>query len=119
MSAAQKMHAPAAGERPIPKHIRRSVLCLSIDDPQLGQKAYDSWADAVVLDTVKASGRDWQQDLRSRMPAAIHAAARGGAEVFVRIGGDTAIAELDSVVFSGMAGVVLRGVNVADEVRTP
>ena len=117
MSAAQKMHAPATGERPIPKHIRRSVLCLSIDDPQLGQKAYDSWADAIVLDTVKASGRDWQQDLKSRVPGAIDAAARGGAEVFVRIGGDTAIAELDSVVFSGLAGLVLRGVNAADEVR--
>src|ERR1044071_8990948 len=114
MSAAQKMHAPATGERPIPKHIRRSVLCMSIEDPQLAQKAYDSWADAIVLDTIKASGRDWQQDLRSQMPGAIHAASRGGAEVFVRIRRDTAIAELDSVVFSGMAGVVLRGVNAAD-----
>jgi citrate lyase beta subunit len=89
------------------------LLCLSIDDPQLGEKAYASWADAIILDCVKAHGRDWQEDLRSKMPAAIHSAARGGAEVFVRINGDTAAAELESTVFAGITGVVLKGVNEA------
>jgi citrate lyase subunit beta/citryl-CoA lyase len=101
----------------MPKHIRRSLFCLSIDDPQLGQRAYESWADAIILDLSRAGGRDWQEALKSRMPAAIHEASRGGAEVFVRVNAQSALAELESAVFSGIAGVVLRGVNTAAEVR--
>jgi citrate lyase beta subunit len=102
-----------SGERPLPKHIRRSLLALSIDDAQLGDNAYGSWADAIILDFVRRPGADWQGDLRSRMPAAIHAASRGGAEVFVRLEGDTAAAELDASVFAGITGVVLKNVNEA------
>ena len=100
----------AAGEKPMPKFIRRSLVNLSIDDPQLADKAFASWADAIVLDFAKKRDRNWQDDLRSHMPAAIHAAASGGAEVFVRIRRETAIAELDAAVFAGIAGVVLVGV---------
>ena len=33
------------------------VVSLSIEDPQLGEKAYASWADAIILDFVrKAAG---------------------------------------------------------------
>jgi citrate lyase subunit beta/citryl-CoA lyase len=102
-----------AGERPIPTHIRRSIYCLSIDDPALADKASASWADAIVLDVARKPGADWQQDLKTRMPAAIHAAARGGAEVFARISGGAA--ELGAVVFDGLTGVVLRGVEDAEQ----
>ena len=101
---------PAAGDKPMPKYIRRSVYPLSIDDAQLGEKAYASYADAIILDFVRKSERDWQADLKTRMPAAIHAAAKGGAEVFVRIHRDAAAAELEASVFSGISGVVLQGV---------
>ena len=100
----------ATGDKPMPKYIRRSVFALSIDDLQLAEKAFASWADAIILDFVKKPGRDWQEDLKSRMPAAIHAAAKGGAEVFVRIGSESAVAELDATVFCGISGVVLKGV---------
>lgn len=93
-----------------PKYIRRSIFPLSIEDPQLGDKAHASWADAIVLDFAKKADRNWQDDLKSRMPAAIHAAARGGGEVFIRIDAGAAAAELESTVFSGIAGVVLKGV---------
>ena len=36
----------AGGERPMPKHIRRSILFLSLDDPGLEEKAFASWASA-------------------------------------------------------------------------
>ncbi len=104
------------GERLMPKYIRRSLLPLSIEDPQLAEKAYASWADAIILDFVRKPGRDWQKDLQARMPAAIFEAARGGAEVFVRVNSDTAAAELESTVFSGIAGVVLKGVNAAEDI---
>jgi citrate lyase subunit beta/citryl-CoA lyase len=104
-------------EKPMPKHIRRSLLALSAEDPQLGEKAHASWADAIILDFTRRTGRDWQEDLRSRMPAAIQQAARGGAEVFVRIGADTAAAELDATVFPGIAGIVLKGASAAADVE--
>jgi len=107
----------ATGEKPLPKYIRRSLLSLSAEDPQLGEKSYASWADAIILDFARRSGRDWQEDLRSRMPAAIHAAGRGGAEVFVRIAAETAAAELEAAVFPGIAGVVLKGVNEAGDIE--
>ena len=107
---------PLAGEKPMPKYIRRSVFALSIDDAQLGETAYASWADAIILDFVKKPDRDWQDDLKSRMPAAIHAAAKGGAEVFIRINRDSAAAELDATVFSGISGVVLKGVTAPEDI---
>lgn len=108
----------ATGEKPMPKYIRRSVFALSIDDPQLAEKAFASWADAIILDFVKKPDRDWQADLKSRMPAAIHAAAKGGAEVFVRINRDAAAAELDATLFTGISGVVLKGVTGPEDIVT-
>jgi citrate lyase subunit beta/citryl-CoA lyase len=100
----------------MPKYIRRSLLSLSIDDPQLADKAYASWADAIILDFGRKPGTDWQKDLQERMPAAIHVAARGGAEIFVRINSDSISAELDATVFPGMTGVVLKGAGSADDI---
>jgi citrate lyase subunit beta / citryl-CoA lyase len=106
----------STGDKPMPKFIRRSVYALSIDDAQLGDKAYASYADAILLDFVKKTDRDWQADLKARMPAAIHAAARGGAEVFVRVSRDSAAAELDATVFAGISGVVFKGVTDAADI---
>ena len=106
-----------AVEKPMPKFIRRSLVNLSIDDPQLFDKAFASWADAIVLDFAKQRDRNWQDDVRSRMPAAIHAAASGGAEVLIRIRRESAVAELDAAVFAGIAGVVLVGVAGAQDIR--
>ena len=106
------------GERPMPKHIRRSVLALPLDDPQLRAKALGAIADTIVIGFEKAPGRDWQRHLRTHMPAAIDAAARAGAEVFVRIAAPAAAAELDAAVFLGLTGVILTGVTgPADLVR--
>jgi citrate lyase subunit beta/citryl-CoA lyase len=101
----------------MPKYIRRSLYALSVDDSQLREKAYASWADAIILDFTRKQGRNWQEELKSRMPAAIHEAATGGAEVFVRIHSGTAAAELEATVFSGIAGVVLKGVSGAEDIK--
>jgi citrate lyase subunit beta/citryl-CoA lyase len=99
----------------MPPYIRRSLICLSVDDPQLAEKAFASWADAIILDIVKSPAQDWQQVLKAQMPAAIAAAAHGGAEVFVRLNAGTAYAELDAAVFAGLTGVVLVGVEDSAE----
>ncbi len=101
----------------MPKYIRRSLFALSIEDSNLGEKAYASWADAIILDFVKKPGCDWQEHVKSRMPAAIHEAARGGSEVFARINSDAAAAELESVVFSGISGVVVKGANGPEDIE--
>ncbi len=108
--------ALATGDKPMPKYIRRSVVALSIDDAQLGDKAYASYADAIILDFVKRDDRDWQADLKARMPAAIHSAARGGADIFVRVSRDSAAAELEATVFAGITGVVLKGVVSTEDI---
>lgn len=110
-------HSNADG-KVVPKFIRRSIFALSIDDPQLEQKAYASWADAIILDFTKALGRDWQADLKNRMPAAICAAATGGAEIFIRINQDFSLAELDATVFTGISGVVLKSVKEPEDIVT-
>lgn len=109
--------APAIpGDKPMPKYIRRSILTLGVNDADLRAKAHASWADAIVLDIARKPGIDWQADLRSKLPAAIHAAASGGAEVFVRVGQGASLAELDATVFSGLSGVVLTGVKSAADI---
>ena len=87
----------------MPPYIRRSLIALSIDDPKLAEKAFDSWADAIVLDIVKQAAQDWQQTLKAQMPLASAAASRGGAEVFVRLNAQTAYAELDATVLGKSA----------------
>lgn len=94
----------------MPKYIRRSLLALSVDDPALADKAYASWADAIVLDLTRPPGTDWQAHARARMPASIAAAASGGAEVFVRIRASALVAATDASVFTGLAGIVITGV---------
>ncbi len=101
----------------MPKYIRRSLLALSIDDSRFGEKAYHSWADAIILDFEKKPGQDWQEDVKLKMPSAINQAAKGGAEVFVRIHSEAAAAELVATVFPGVAGVVLKGVNGPEEMK--
>lgn len=109
---------PLSGNKPMPRFIRRSVYALSINDAQLAEKAHASWADAIILDSVKRPGADWQQDLQSCMPAAIHAAASGGAEVFARINRDSASAELEAVAHAGLSGVVVKGVTGPEDMVT-
>jgi citrate lyase beta subunit len=107
-----------AWEKPMPRDIRRSLLALSIDDAKLSDKARVSWADAVILDFTRKVGVNWRADLQARMPAAVHAASRGGAEVFVRVNACVLEAELEAVVCHGVKGVVFRGVqNAADMTR--
>lgn len=100
----------------MPPYIRRSLICLSVDDPKLAEKAFESWADAIILDIVKSPMQDWQQVLKAKMPAAIAAAVHGGAEVFVHLNAGTAQAELEATVFTGLTGVVLVGVGDCAEI---
>lgn len=116
MSTMSDIPNPVAGDKPMPKVIRRSLYALTVDDPELASKAAQSWADAIVLDFARKPGIDLQADLRARMPAAIHAARTGGAEVFARISAASARADLDATLAVGLAGIVVTGLREAAEV---
>ena len=105
-----------AWEKPMPKHIRRSLVVLPCDEPKLADKARACWTDAIILDLIRKLGANWQTNLQTHMPAAVHAASRGGAEVFVRINAVHLAAELDAAVCDGLAGVVIRGVTSAQDI---
>lgn len=98
----------------MPKHVRRSLVAISIADHKLGDTSFSSWADAIILEIDKASGLDF---VKSRMPVAIGLAAKGGAEVFVRIDSATATEQLDAAVCPGLTGIVLCGVERPQEVE--
>ena len=102
----------------MPKYIRRSIFAISVDDPKLGEKAFNSWADAIILHLAKVPGQNWQDDMKSRMPAAINLAAKGGAEVFVSINSQSAIAELESVIFPGLTGIVLTDAEGPQDIKS-
>lgn len=75
--------------------VRRSVLILPVNVPKFVEKAYTRGADAIELDledsvplTEKAAARGLVRD-------ALRVAAKGGADVLVRINKPTALAEQD------------------------
>jgi citrate lyase subunit beta/citryl-CoA lyase len=96
--------------------VRRSNLLVSLDDSVAVHAAWRHDADAVTLDlaTVPAARRT---DARTRIRGSIAAAARGGAEVFVRIDKAFLHADLDAAIWPGLDGVVLPNIDCAHEVR--
>ncbi|MGE5525552.1 MAG: aldolase/citrate lyase family protein [Rhodospirillaceae bacterium] len=84
--------------------VRRSNLVVPIDDAARVAEAWQHDADAITLDMID----------RSRTSAgvreALRAAARGGAEVFVKVGVADYASDLQMAVGPGLRGVMLAGV---------
>ncbi len=96
--------------------VRRSNLLVSLDDSAAVNDAWRHDADAVTLDldAVPAASK---AAARAEVRHAIATAARGGAEVFVRIDKVYLHADLDAAIWPGLDGVVLSDVESAHEVR--
>jgi citrate lyase subunit beta/citryl-CoA lyase len=91
--------------------IRRSNLLVPIGDADAMNNAWRHGADAIALDLEGSP-----PCAQPRMKAAIAAAARGAAEVFVRIDKANLKAGLDASVWPGLAGIVLPQVESASDV---
>ncbi|MCC7080844.1 MAG: hypothetical protein IT530_09255 [Burkholderiales bacterium] len=95
--------------------VRRSNLLVSLDDGAAVKEAWRHDADAVTLD-LEAVPAARKAEARGAIAQAIAAAARGGAEVFVRIDRTFLHADLAAAVRPGLDGIVLSNIQCAGEV---
>jgi citrate lyase subunit beta/citryl-CoA lyase len=90
--------------------VRRSNLVVPMGDTGAVASAWQHNADAITLDLTGNSGA------RDALKAAITAAAKGGAEVFVRINKASVKTDIEAVVWPGLCGIMLPCVESAAEV---
>src|SRR5688572_24750472 len=95
--------------------VRRSNLLVSLDDNEAVNDAWRLDADAVTLD-LNAVPAASKAAARAEVRHTITTAARGGAEIFVRIDKAYLHADLDASIWPGLDGVVLSDVESAHEV---
>jgi citrate lyase subunit beta/citryl-CoA lyase len=99
--------------------VRRSTLILPVNIPKFVEKAYQRGADAILLDLEDAVPPAEKENARKLIKNSISLAARGGAEVGVRINKDPSWLPLDveASVYPGLDGITLPKTESAEEVR--
>ena len=99
--------------------IRRSTLILPVNIPRFVEKAYQRGADAILLDLEDAVPPAEKANARKLIKDSIPVAARGGAEVGVRINKEASLLSLDveASVHPGMDCITLPKTESAEEVR--
>ena len=97
--------------------VRRSHLIVSAWDEAQVEASWTHEADAVVLDLADSVPDVEKPRARDHIQAAIPIAARGGAEVFVRLNKELAYADIAASTWPGLTGVVLTGAETAAEVE--
>ena len=99
--------------------IRRSTLILPVNIPRFVEKAYQRGADAILLDLEDAVPPAEKGNARKLVKESIPIAARGGAEVGVRVNKDPSWLHLDveASVYPGLDGITLPKTESAEEVR--
>jgi citrate lyase subunit beta/citryl-CoA lyase len=99
--------------------VRRSALILPVNIPRFVEKAYQRGADAIILDLEDAVPPAEKESARKLIRDSIPLAARGGAEVGVRINKEPAWLSLDveASVYPGLEGITLPKTESAEEVR--
>jgi citrate lyase subunit beta/citryl-CoA lyase len=100
----------------MPQYIRRSLINIVMNKSDFTEELVNSGADAVIMDVAQGLYSDRLSFNSIEMAAIIKAVENNGAEPFARINPDTAAADLESVVFPGLAGIVIPGIESADEI---
>ena len=96
--------------------VRRSHLLVSARDEAQVDRSWTHAADAVVLDLADSVPDVEKPRARAHVKAAIPIAARGGAEVFVRLNTALAYADIMASAWPGLTGVVMTGAETAADV---
>lgn len=91
--------------------VRRSNLLVRVADAAAVRVAWQHHADAVTLDFDGAPAA-----IRAEFRAAAVSVAKGGAEVFARVGRETLRDDLDACVWPGLRGIVLATVESGAEI---
>jgi citrate lyase subunit beta/citryl-CoA lyase len=99
--------------------VRRSSLIMPVNQPRFVDKAYLRGADAIVLDLEDSVPPAEKGRARTMVKEAIPVAARGGADVFVRINKpvEMMIEDLEAAIHPGLAGLALPKVESAAEIH--
>jgi citrate lyase subunit beta/citryl-CoA lyase len=97
--------------------VRRSHLIVSALDRGQVETSWTHEADAVILDLADTVLEVDKPRARDSIKTSIPVAARGGAEVFVRLNKALAYADIAASAWPGLTGVVLSGAETAADVE--
>ena len=99
---------------------RRSSLILPVNVPRFVERAYTRNADAIVLDLEDSVPPAEKASARELVKRSIPLAARGGAEVMVRINNDPALQaeDVDASVHPGVDGLSIPKVESPEQIET-
>ncbi len=98
------------------RHVRRSGLTMPVNNPRFLNAVWARGCDFVNLDLEDSVPESQKPYARTLIKAAIPTAAKGGAEVFVRINHDYVEADLEAVVWPGLARVNYPKAETAAEI---
>jgi citrate lyase subunit beta/citryl-CoA lyase len=98
---------------------RRSSLILPVNQPRFVERAYTRGADAIVLDLEDSVSAAEKATARRLVKDAIPLAARGGAEVAVRVNNEPELleADVDAAVHPGLDNLSIPKAESADQIR--
>ena len=101
------------------QRVRRSILILPVNIPRFVEKAYARGADVITLDLEDAVPAAEKASARGFVKDALELAARGGAEVLVRVNNIAAHldADVDAAVYPGLDGLMLPKAESAEQIR--
>ena len=98
---------------------RRSSLILPVNVRRFVEKAYDRGADAIVLDLEDSVPAQEKASARKLVRDALPLAARGGAEVLVRVNNDPTLLadDIDASVHPGLDGLAIPKAESAPQIH--
>lgn len=99
------------------RHVRRSGLTMPVNNPRFLNAVWTRGCDFVNLDLEDSVPESQKPYARTLIKSAIPTTAKGGAEVFVRINHDYVEADLEAVIWPGLARVNYPKAETAEEIR--
>ena len=99
------------------RHVRRSGLTMPVNNPRFLNAVWTRSCDFVNLDLEDSVPESQKPYARTLIKSAIPTAAKGGAEVFVRINHDYVEADLEAVVWPGLSRVNYPKAEYGAEIR--
>ena len=100
----------------MPPLIRRSNLLVTVTDGAAVAGCWRHQADAITLDLAQGVAAGRKSEARTLLSDVIPLAAKGGAEVFIRVNRAFAFADIEAAAGPRLTGVVLPGVESAGEI---
>jgi citrate lyase subunit beta/citryl-CoA lyase len=98
-------------------HVRRSGLTMPVNTARFVERAWTRGCDFINLDLEDSVPESQKPHARTLVNDAIQTAAKGGAEIFVRINHDYVEADLEAVIWPGLVRVNYPKAETAEEIR--